>query len=208
MKWRLTAQGKAEYFEFKKSEHHAIYTTKHGQDNLVRGLNPIFCKQIHSKIIVDVDSAGEVTGDGLLSSTGRCIGVKVADCLPVYLFAQGKICIIHCGWRGIIEGIAREAKKILRNFHYVLGASIGPCCYEVQQDVAAIFIEKYAAAVKRRKGNYFLDLRAAVAQDLGTASLIGSLDLCTKCHPEYFYSHRLGDGQRNYALITKNTGND
>jgi len=205
MKWRLIVNGKTRYFEYKKGEDSAIYTTKHGQDDLIGDLNPIFPKQIHSKIIVDIDSADEVTGDGVLTAGNRCIGIKVADCLPVYLFAQGKTCIIHCGWRGIIEGIAREAKKILNDCHYVLGASIGPCCYEVQHDVTSLFLENYPNAVRQRNGKYFLDLRAAVINDLGSEFLIGRLDLCTKCHPEYFYSHRLGDGQRNYALIAHNT---
>jgi copper oxidase (laccase) domain-containing protein len=208
MKWRLTSKGQIRYFEFAHGKHSAIYTTKHGQDDLIRDLTPIFSKQIHSKIIVDIDSAEEVTGDGVLSSTSQCIGVKVADCLPVYLFAQGKTCVIHCGWRGIIEGIAKEAKKILHDFHYVLGASIGPCCYEVQHDVAKLFLDNHPNAVRQRSGKYFIDLRVAVTNDLGTEFLIGRLDLCTKCHAEYFYSHRLGDEQRNYALIVNNaTGN-
>ncbi|UCD20299.1 MAG: polyphenol oxidase family protein [candidate division WOR-3 bacterium] len=208
MKWRLVDTGKSRYYEFKKGGHSAFYTTKHGQDDLISDANPLFLKQIHSKVIVDIDAAVEFVGDGLVSSLDRCIGVKVADCLPVYLFAPGKICVIHCGWRGIIAGIAKEAKRLLKNFTYVMGASIGTCCYEVQQDVADLFTHDYPHAVKQYDGGYFLDLKAAVMHDLGSGSLIGALDLCTKCHPESFFSHRLGDGKRNYAFISGSTGND
>ena len=37
--------------------------------------------------------------------------------------------------------------------------------------------------------------------ELGERDKLASLDLCTKCHPEYFYSYRRGDKKRNYALI-------
>lgn len=208
MNWRLIEQEGARYFQFEKGEHSAVYTTKHGQDDLIKASNTVFIKQVHSKIIINVDSSDEYTGDGLLSITNRCIGIKVADCLPVYMFTQGKICIIHCGWRGIVEGIAAEAKKIMGDFQFIMGASIGPCCYEIQQDVADLFTGNYPAAVIERSGRYFLDLKAAVRHDLGDATLLGTLDLCTKCQPELFYSHRRGDRLRNYAFISLNTNKD
>jgi YfiH family protein len=208
MNWRLIEQDEARYFEFDRGEHSAVYTTKHGQDDFIKASNPAFLKQVHSKIIVNADSSDEHTGDGLFSTTNRCIGIKVADCLPVYIFTQGKICIIHCGWRGIVEGIAREAKKMLGDFQFIMGASIGPCCYEIQQDVADLFAGNYPGAVIERNGKYFLDLKAAVTHDLRNATLLGTLDLCTKCHPEFFYSHRRGDRLRNYAFISYNTYKD
>jgi copper oxidase (laccase) domain-containing protein len=170
----------------------------------MRLFEPVFLKQIHSSIIIDIDVHSERTGDGLISAAKRNIGLKIADCLPVYLFTPEKICIIHCGWRGIIHGIAREAARLLGEFHYALGASIGPCCYEVKHDVVNQFTQDYQNALQQRQGRHYLDLKAAVINDLGAENLLASLDFCTKCHSEYFYSHRRGDCERNYAIIVHN----
>lgn len=203
MNWRLVESNTARYFELTDGDYSAIYTTKQGQDGVAGDLQPVFLKQIHSDIIIDVDTDPARTGDGLTTSAGRCIGVRVADCLPVYLFADERVCIIHCGWRGIKRGIAKKAKKLMADFRYALGACIGPCCYEVQQDVRDLFIDEYPDSIQTIDGAYHLDLRSAVMRDLGAGAMIASLDMCTKCHPEHFYSHRLGDAQRNYALIAR-----
>lgn len=206
MNWRLISKNKIRYFEFSWNNRFALYTTKHGQKSLVNTLRPVFLKQTHSAVIVDVDIQKEKTGDGLVSTTGKCLGVKIADCVPVYLFSSDRrICIIHCGWRGIIGGIARKAKDMLGGFHYILGASIGPCCYEVKQDVVNFFKEEYNCAILTRNGKHYIDLKSAIIRDLGTENLIASLNLCTKCHPEFFYSNRNGDTQRNYAIVSQNT---
>jgi copper oxidase (laccase) domain-containing protein len=66
---------------------------------------------------------------------------------------------------------------------------------------ARLFTPQYKTAIIRRDTRYFVDLKGAVIEDLGKDNLIGSLDLCTKCHPEYFYSYRRGDkNKRNYAV--------
>jgi YfiH family protein len=160
----------------------------------------VFLKQIHSATIIDIDSDRTRTGDGLLTKKRKCLGIKVADCLPVYLFSNEQICIIHCGWRGIIKGIVKNAKRMMRDFHYALGPSIGPCCYRVQQDVVSLYAKEYGKSIITRDDQHFLDLKSAVRQDLGDETLVASLDLCTYCHPEYFYSHRNGDKKRNYGL--------
>jgi YfiH family protein len=208
MNWRMSTRGQIRYFQFSWGKTSAIYSIKSGQDDLIRHFDPVFLKQIHSNIIVDVDVQAERTGDGLVSAGKRNIGVKIADCLPVYLFTPEKTCLIHCGWRGITGGIAKEASSLLKKFHYVLGASIGPCCYEVKQDVVDQFIEGHPEALRQRNNRYYLDLKAAVIKDLGPRNLLGSLDFCTKCHPEYFYSHRRGDRERNYAVIINNQATD
>lgn len=86
-------------------------------------------------------------------------------------------------------------------YSYILGACIGNCCYEVGHDITALFKTQYKKAVVFRDNKYYVDLKAAVIEDLGEDGLIGNLDLCTKCHPEYFYSYRRGDkNKRNYAI--------
>jgi YfiH family protein len=201
MDWKLISETARSYFQFRWHDNIAIYTTKRGQENITQPLNPVFLKQIHSDTIIDIDSDSRRIGDGLLSRKRACLGVKVADCLPVYLFSDARICIIHCGWRGIVKGIVKNAKKMMQDFHYALGPSIGPCCYEVQQDVVDLYTKEYNESIIVRDKQFFLDLKAAVRLDLGDRTLLSSLDLCTKCHPEYFYSHRNGDKERNYGLV-------
>lgn len=205
MDWHLISNKESQYYQLTWNNYSALYSTKHGQEALLKVLKPIFLKQIHSAVIVDVDSQNVRTGDGLMTSRANYIGVKVADCLPVYLFAKEKACVIHCGWRGIIHGIARKAREMLKDYHYVLGASIKTCCYEVKHDVVNLFVSDYPEAIITREGKYYVDLKSAVIKDLGQERLLGSLDLCTKCHPEYFYSNRNGDTQRNYALLKYGT---
>lgn len=205
MNWQLTTVNRVQCFQFSWQEYRALYSTKKGQDQLVKAIDPVLLRQTHSALIIDVDSAAERTGDGLLASKGERLGIRIADCLAVYAFARDRIAVIHCGWRGIIQGICRNLKRRLGDFHYSLGASIGPCCYEVKQDVVDRFSHDYFHSIIRRDSGYYLDLKAAVMQDLGADGLLGSLDLCTKCHPEFFYSNRRGDTQRNYAIIGDDT---
>lgn len=203
--WTLHNNKTCSFFELRDSLYSMKFTVKTTKNQCRTRCAPTFLQQIHSSLIIDIDHDTSRIGDGLLSKNMRnVLGIKVADCLPVYLYNDTTMCIIHCGWRSIIGGIARHARKCMGTFSYVLGACIGPECYEVQPDVAAQFNEHCAIAVLRNKGRFFLDLKKAVILDLGEESLVATLDLCTKCHPEYFFSYRRGDRKkRNYALISR-----
>ncbi len=204
MDWQLIEEESLRYFRFKGQNTVAIYTTGVGEDKFVRDFDPIFLHQVHSDIIIDVDVNNSRIGDGLISQRKNCVlGVKIADCLPVYLFNDKNICIIHCGWRSIIRGIAKKAAALLGYYEYVTGASIGTCCYDVKEDVVELFDQNYANSVICRGQRHFLDLKAAVREDLGKKNELASLDYCTKCHPMYFYSHRRGNSKkRNYAVLS------
>lgn len=208
MDWELFSEDTFSYFRFTWKNNCALYSTVSSGDRFLEKFKPIFLKQVHSDAIINVDREDQRIGDGLISRRWNCvIGVKIADCLPVYLFNDENICIIHCGWRGVIKGIARAAAKNLGTYNYVLGASIGPCCYEVNENVTRLFRRRYRNAIITRKGNEYLDLKNAVIEDLGHGGLLGSLDYCTRCHPEYFYSYRRGDSKkRNYAVLTSFPG--
>jgi YfiH family protein len=205
MGWTLITETESAYFQFTWETHYALYTVKNSERYIEEKMKPLFLKQTHSNVIVDIDSSSSSTGEGdgmLTRKREYTLGVTVADCLPVYLFSKNKRCIIHCGWRGIIAGIAKHAARIMGTYQYVLGASIGPCCYTIMRDVAELFEQKYRNAVVIRGTQYYLDLKAAVIEDLGVKNLIGSLALCTYCHPDLFYSYRRGDHrERNYAII-------
>jgi polyphenol oxidase len=118
--------------------------------------------------------------------------VMVADCLPVALAGAGGVAMAHCGWRGLRGGIAAAAARAVGATAAAIGPGIGPCCYEVGNEVLAAF-----ADVKDASTGRMLDLGAVVRAQLTDAgvSQIEASDLCTSCEPELFYSHRR-DGER------------
>ena len=205
-KWQLIEKEGIRFFQCRTDIYSMNYSTVSFDQKFIDCFKPVLFKQVHSETIVDVDNTQDRVGDGMISrQKDLALGIKIADCLPVFLFNEEKLCMIHCGWRGIINKIAKNARKLMNEYQYMLGACIGPCCYEVGDDIANLFKTHYKNAVISRKNKYFVDLKAAVIEDLGQDRLISNLDLCTKCHPEYFYSYRRGDmNRRNYSIATVN----
>jgi YfiH family protein len=118
--------------------------------------------------------------------------VLVADCLPVALVGEGRVAMLHCGWRGLAGGIIDRA---LESFESPPAAAIGPgigqCCYEVGDEVLAAFAGYDDVAAGR-----MLDLRAVARQQLTAAGVerIEEVDLCTSCRGDLFFSHRRDHG--------------
>ena len=88
-----------------------------------------------------------------------------ADCVPILMYASDieAIAAIHSGWKGTAMKIAEKTvKKLIKmgaspqNIYAVIGPCIGKCCYEVSEDVALRFDEKYYTA--KADGKYMLDL--------------------------------------------------
>jgi polyphenol oxidase len=118
--------------------------------------------------------------------------VMVADCLPVAMVGPGGVAMAHCGWRGLAAGIVAEAVEAIQAEAAAIGPGIGPCCYEVGEEVLAAFEELDGVARGR-----MLDLTAVTTALLESAGVtdLESCGLCTSCNPELFYSHRR-DGER------------
>ena len=118
--------------------------------------------------------------------------VMVADCLPVAMVGKGGVVMAHCGWRGLAGGIVGEAAGAVGAEAAAIGPGIGPCCYQVGEEVLGAFegLEGVARGL-------MLDLTAVATALLERAGVdtIESSGLCTSCNPELFYSHRR-DGER------------
>jgi hypothetical protein len=73
-----------------------------------------------------------------------------------------------------------------------IGPGIGPCCYEVGEEVLSQFEHLDGVATGQR-----LDLTAVATRLLAVAGVerVNPSGLCTSCNPELFYSHRR-DGER------------
>jgi YfiH family protein len=159
-----------------------------------------FGRQVHGPLVRRADGQGE-PGDGVWTDEpGKPLLVFTADCVPVALArANGgrpAIAALHVGWRGLLAGIVQTAAAALGSGELgaVIGPGIGPCCYEVGEDVAAPFRERYGTRIVRGR---MLDLWAATEQALRSAGVraITRLDLCTACNPDLFFSHRRDGGQ-------------
>jgi purine-nucleoside/S-methyl-5'-thioadenosine phosphorylase / adenosine deaminase len=151
-----------------------------------------FNRQVHSSTVHHAHAAkrGE-PGDGLWSDEPRLpLLVMSADCLPIAIARRDgarALAVLHAGWRGLAEGIVAAGVAALGPGAKaaILGPAIGPCCYEVGDEVAALFDADLT--VERR-----LDLWTAAERALRTAGVetVERADLCTQCHPELFFSHR------------------
>jgi hypothetical protein len=134
-------------------------------------------------------------GDGLWTDEpGLPILAMGADCLTIALARvngdEPALAVLHAGWRGLLEGIVGEAvAKLGGKVAAAVGPGIGPCCYEVREDVAEPFTARFGNAVFKQGT---LDLWSSAEQalrDAGAGS-VERLDLCTSCNPDLFFSER------------------
>lgn len=144
------------------------------------------------RVYADVVPSPEDVDAHATAQAGLAPLVMTADCLPVALAGPGGVAMAHGGWRGLAGGILARAAEAVGAQGAAMGPGIGPCCYEVGEEVLAEFAELDSVAEGR-----MLDLQAvarALLQLAGVAEVEGT-DLCTRCNPELFYSHRR-DGER------------
>jgi hypothetical protein len=144
------------------------------------------------KIYADVVASPEEVDAHSTSDPGLTPLVMVADCLPVAMSGPGGVAMAHCGWRGLAGGIVGEVASAIDAESVAVGPGIGPCCYEVGEEVLAEFDDLDGVADGR-----MLDLTAVARGLLARAGItsVESADLCTSCNRDLFYSHRR-DGER------------
>jgi YfiH family protein len=119
--------------------------------------------------------------------------VFVADCVPVALAGPGGVAMLHCGRRGLAAGIVGRGVEAVGATEAAIGPAIGPCCYEVGEEV----LNDFAGLGPGVASGRMLDLPEATRQLLDKAGVerIESSDLCTSCEPELFFSHRRDAGR-------------
>jgi len=132
--------------------------------------------------------------------------VFVADCLPVALWGPDGVAMLHCGWRGLAAGIVARGAEAIGATTAAVGPGIGPCCYEVGDEVLGAFAELGAGIASER----MLDLPEVARRLLATAGVerVESAGLCTSCEPELFFSHRRDAGRtgRQAGLVWLDPG--
>lgn len=167
-------------------------------------------QQVHGNRIQTIEAPGQYseTDAMITSEPGIVLTVQVADCVPIWLVdpARKAAGLIHAGWRGsalsvagkTVERMVYEFGSSASDLYAFIGPSIGPCCYEVGQEVLDRFPSEYT------DGNH-LDLWRVNAYQLVAAGLLSSnieiSSLCTACHLEWFYSHRMSGNGRTGRMI-------
>jgi YfiH family protein len=152
--------------------------------------------QTHSTVVNRAQAGSRgAPGDGLWTEEpGIPMLALGADCALIAMArtngSEPALAVLHAGWKGLLAGIVESAADILGpGFAAVVGPTIGPCCYEVGEDVATPFQARFGdEIVTDRK----LDLWTAAehaALDAG-ASTVERLDLCTRCNADLFFSER------------------
>lgn len=166
---------------------------------------PVWLNQVHGRKIVWADAVPGLTdADGSTTrERGRVCAVLSADCLPVLLCdaAGTQVAAVHCGWRGLVQGILAQAMAEFvspaAELLAYLGPAIGPRHYEVGAEVQAALGQtidsiSFSTPVANKPGHYLVDLYALARSQLqsaGVTSIYGGTR-CTYEEKEYFYSYR------------------
>jgi YfiH family protein len=178
-------------------------------------------RQVHGALVAravgDIEAVRQLDSDAVVASQPAAAGVRVADCVPVLVGAleTGSVAAIHAGWRGVVQGVIPAALEELgrdgrTRFVAAIGPCIGPCCFEVGDDVAAQIesASEGAAVVARRLGaKCYVDLRRAVRAQLVRGGLadedVDDVAGCTRCDASRFFSFRRdgADAGRHLGVI-------
>lgn len=176
------------------------------------------CHQVHSDrvVVAGQEHAGRIRrserpwdADALVTNEPDLpLAVFTADCCPILFYDP--VCRVigaaHAGWRGTAAGIAaRTAETMQRlygcraeNIHAAIGAAIGPCCFETDDDVPTAMRASLGAAAEPflvpAGDKYHVDCKMLNRQWLLQSGLLPEhievSPVCTGCTPSLYWSHR------------------
>jgi YfiH family protein len=162
-------------------------------------------KQVHGDAVIVVPSTILSPADIIMTQTaGTAIAVQAADCVPLLFFdpSTGAVAAAHAGWRGTAAGVARSATRAMAerfgthagNLIVAIGPSIGPCCYQVGEELLGAFGPEGRRWFYRLAGGWMLNLWNANRDQLVEAGVnsdnVHVAELCTAMHPDAFDSYR------------------
>lgn len=169
------------------------------------GINPEWATmhQVHGSAVVEVSHPGPAgEADALWTSvTALPLAVFTADCFPVVLQTSTAVGIAHAGWRGTAGGVVAALRTAMGEAGFApqrafVGPGIGPCCFEVGDEVARQFPEN---AAQTTWGARSVDLVGSIrAQVAGIEVWSGGV--CTM-HDRGWFSHRSNGTPRRQAAL-------
>lgn len=173
-------------------------------------------QQTHSNHVEIVDNRIEYPDtDGLIiTEKNKPIALRFADCTPLIFYdTKQKIgAISHAGWRGTAQKIGpKTILKMGTNFGSnpediiaIIGPAIGPCCYEVSDEVRGKLLEtvENTANLTQGKNVDLKQINKRQLEEIGVTQ-IDVCPYCTSCNNDLFYSYRKENGttERHYAIL-------
>jgi YfiH family protein len=188
----------------------SMTTAKQIHDDHVK----VVSKELRGKGSLDFDGAINGTDAMVTNVPDTCLMVLLADCVPLLLYDPSKkvIGVIHAGWKGTLRRIVQATVRTLQN-HFGsstrdivvgIGPSVGPCCYQVGQEVISLAEQVFGTTqdiIRNRSadGKGHLDLWKANKKQLLDAGIpeenIEMAETCTCHHSDVFFSYRHEKGK-------------
>ena len=146
--------------------------------------------QTHSNTVNFISGNKQIyeSTDALFTSNNNfALEVKVADCMPIFIFEKKSsfFGVIHAGWRGLANGIIENSINLLKekdleikNIKVFIGPSISQRNFEIQSDVMSYFDSKFSIV---KDGKIFLSLQEVVIDIFASYSIFDIINIneCT-----------------------------
>jgi len=176
----------------------------------------VLMKQVHGATVVEAPWRATPEADAAFAlAPGYLLGVETADCLPILLVDPRRrwVAVAHAGWRGTAALVAKRALEALAargsrpgDLLVAMGPGIGPCCYEVGDEVRTAFGPGGEAFfLFGPKGRPHLDVRAANVRQMLDAGArpdrLFHVPDCTRCRKDLYPSYRR-DGKGAGRMIS------
>lgn len=165
--------------------------------------------QVHGNTVLVVDAetapnALSIRADILVTrEPGYLLMQRFADCVPILLWHETArvVSVAHAGWRGTVKRVAERTVQAVAELggdpagvRAGIGPSIGPCCFEVGEEVVAEFPDADGACTIGPRGRPHLDLWEINRRQLVAAGVrpehVEVSGACTRCDPQTYFSHR------------------
>ena len=181
-----------------------------------------FVNQLHGKSILVLPRnhaaqtrppcGSPLQGDALVTDNSETfLVIQVADCQSVLMYdpIRQVIANVHAGWRGSIDNIIGRTVRVMQThfrcdpgiIQVGIGPSLGPCCAE--------FIH-YETEIPEKFWPYkdaddHFDFWSISQDQLLEAGVrrenIECAQICTRCHPELFFSYRAEKTTGRFACV-------
>ena len=188
----------------------SVTTAKQIHDDCVK----VVSEELRGRGSVDYDGAINGTDAMVTNVPNTCLMILLADCVPLLFYDPSKevIGVAHAGRKGTIRLIAQATTRALQE-HFGcstqdivvgIGPSVGPCCYQVGQEVVSQFEQVFGTTQRiitnrSADGRGYLDLREAnLRQLLDTGIPEENIEMartCTCHHSDVFFSYRHEKGK-------------
>lgn len=171
-------------------------------------------RQVHGAdvVVVAEPSADRPEADAAVTAgSAATLTIRTADCIPIALYNDGAVGVVHAGWRGLEAGVVGAASTALGAVsggpqRAIVGPFISAEAYEFGADDLDRLAGTFGDGIRgtTTEGTPALDLRAAVTVALQRAGveIDAWVGRCTALDHRY-YSHRARQEPERQALMVR-----